>query len=334
MLLAGAAHGAFAQAATGDKPAWLDQTLLTAAKAEGTVTVYSSTNEEEALPMWKIFEAATGLKVDYLRASDSQILSRVLIESRGGQHSWDLAYISNIDKIPTELRAPFETSEAHNLVEAARSPDRRWYGVYANYGAPAYNTSLVKAADLPKTYADFLKHPEWAGKVAIDGTDGAWLYGIFQQYGADTGRKLVTDIVATLKPAIVDGHLAVARGVGSGEYAIALNNYIMLTLNVKMSGAPTDFWTMDPVTLFFGQIGVSASAPHPNAARLAANFTMSRDAQAYEAGFGRLPTRADVATNPPDVLDRINTHKIISVLFNTEEDRTWSRQFTDLFKPK
>ena len=48
---------------------------------------------------------------------------------------------------------------------------------------------------MPQTYADFLKHPEWAGKIAIDGTDDAWLYAIYQQYGADAARKLVTDIV-------------------------------------------------------------------------------------------------------------------------------------------
>jgi hypothetical protein len=41
------------------KPVWLDEKLLPAAKAEGQVTVYSSTNEQEALPMWKVFEAAT-----------------------------------------------------------------------------------------------------------------------------------------------------------------------------------------------------------------------------------------------------------------------------------
>ena len=40
--------------------------------------------------MWKIFEAATGIKVDYLRASDSQILARVSDRNRAGNHSWDV----------------------------------------------------------------------------------------------------------------------------------------------------------------------------------------------------------------------------------------------------
>ena len=48
--------------------AWLDPKLLAAAKAEGgEMTIYSSTNEGEGLPLFKLFEAATGIKVQ-LRA--------------------------------------------------------------------------------------------------------------------------------------------------------------------------------------------------------------------------------------------------------------------------
>ena len=59
------------RSAQGAPPApWLDPALLAAAKAEGTLTVYSSTNEQEGLPLFKIFEEATGIKVQYVRGSD------------------------------------------------------------------------------------------------------------------------------------------------------------------------------------------------------------------------------------------------------------------------
>jgi len=58
---------------------WADPELVRAARAEaGTLTVYSSVNEQEALPFWKLFEDATGIKVGYVRGSDVQILSRSL----------------------------------------------------------------------------------------------------------------------------------------------------------------------------------------------------------------------------------------------------------------
>src|SRR5436190_844940 len=67
-----------AQAA--DAASWMMPELLPAARAEGALTVYSSVNEQEGLPLWKMFEEATGIAVSYVRASDSVILSRVAIE--------------------------------------------------------------------------------------------------------------------------------------------------------------------------------------------------------------------------------------------------------------
>src|SRR6185436_4186555 len=61
VITLGASPG-FAEA---QSPAWLDPTLLEAAKREGSVVVYTSTNEREGLPLFKIFEDATGIKVHY-----------------------------------------------------------------------------------------------------------------------------------------------------------------------------------------------------------------------------------------------------------------------------
>src|SRR6516164_6406325 len=61
---------------------WLDPALLAAAKAEGSLIVYSSTNEQEGLPLFKLFTDATGIKVEYVRASDAVLMSRMAIEYR------------------------------------------------------------------------------------------------------------------------------------------------------------------------------------------------------------------------------------------------------------
>src|SRR5262245_15491331 len=58
---------------------WIDQSLLAAAKAEGSLIVYSSTNEQEGLPLFKIFEEATGIKVQYVRAADAPLMARVAV---------------------------------------------------------------------------------------------------------------------------------------------------------------------------------------------------------------------------------------------------------------
>jgi iron(III) transport system substrate-binding protein len=315
-------------------PSWMIPDVATAARAEGSLTVYSSMNEQEGLPLWKVFEDATGVKVNYVRSSDSIILSRIAIENRARQRSWDVAVTTTVNRLPNDALLQFDPPQARGLIAQARDPNRRWYGVYSNYNTPAYNTNLVRKSELPKSYEEFLDRKEWTGKVALDDTDDEWLSAMIVYYGEERGKKLLKDIAAILKPVMVDGHLALARSVGAGEYWLALNNYASLTINVQLSGAAIDFWALDPVALFFGSVGVSAQAPHPKAALLGANFMLSREAEQFLAKRGRMPTRADVQVNPADVSERLKERKIIATIFAGEEQKKWQGLFKEIFKPR
>jgi iron(III) transport system substrate-binding protein len=314
---------------------WSDPELVRAARAEaGSVTVYSSVNEQEALPFWKLFEDATGIKVEYVRASDVVLVGRIAIEQRARQRSWDLLLSPAVGRLPRDFMQPIELSEAVNLMPQARDPGHRWYGVYANYDVPSYNSKLVNASDLPTSYEDFLNRKEWAGRVAVEQTDVQWLSALFTHYGEERARKLVGGIVAALKPVIIDGHLALARAVAAGEYAVSLNNYLNLTVNMRLTGAPTDYWGLDPVAVFFGSVAVNPLAPHPKTAALAANFVLSKEAQHMLTTAGRLPVRPDVMPNPPDAITRLGQRKIIVVDFPGDEEKKWQRTFQDLFRPR
>src|SRR3984957_19431774 len=138
-------------AAQSPAPAWADPELVRAARAEGgTLTVYSSVNEQEAR-----------------------------------QRSLDLLLSPAVGRLPRDFMQPLDLSEAPNLMPQARDPDRRWYGVYANYDVPSYNSKLVNRADLPKSYEDFLAHKEWVGRIAVEQTDVQWLSALFTHYGEE-----------------------------------------------------------------------------------------------------------------------------------------------------
>jgi len=311
---------------------WLDPTLLAAAQKEGSLVVYSSTNEREGLAMFKLFEAATGIKVQYVRAADSILTSRMMIEFRGGKNSYDIVHMTAINRMPPQMLAQYEPPEAKSLPASARDPDRRWYGVYAVYNTPAYNTKLVKPDEVPQSYEDMAKLKQFRGKIAIDGTDSEWLRGLVIHYGEQKGLAIARALAANLDPVLTVGHLALSRSVGSGEYAMSINNYTNLDLNVKLGGAPIESFALDPVTQFFGSVAVNSRAPHPNAARLAANFMLSQELQQFYTRFGRPPTRTDVKPNPPDSLDGIRKRKIITVLMSGGEEKRWSSTFDQIFK--
>ncbi len=315
-----------------DDHPWLDPALLAAAKQEGTATVYSSVNEEEELPQLQNFETVTGLKVDYIRGSDVSLMARISIEARAGKAGWDVVEIQAAESLPKELRLAYAPPEAAHLMAGAIDPEKRWYGGYTVYHTPAYNTTKVKQEELPKSYEDFLKHPEWNGHVGIDFTDRDWLAAMFGYYGEEKGRALIEGIVQTVHPALYKGHLALARALGSGEYWVTLNNFVNLSINVKLAGMPVDYWVLDPVAVTYGQVAINAQAPHPNTAKLLLNYLISYEAELMRTKWGRIPTRLDVPTNPPGIFDQFLARKQVRAALDPAEDAKWQKTFNDLFK--
>jgi iron(III) transport system substrate-binding protein len=331
-VASGLAFALGAASAAAQQPSWIEPKLLDAAKKEGTLVVYSSTNEREGLALFKLFEAATGIKVQYVRGADNVLSSRMAIEFRGGKSSFDVVHMTATNRLPPQILAQYEPPEARHIPADAKDPNRRWYGVYAVYNTPAYNTKLVKPDEVPKSYEELAQRKQWKGRTAIDGTDAEWLRGLTVHYGEKKGLQIARDIAANLNPVLTVGHLALSRSVGSGEYALSINNYTNLDVNVKLGKGAIEVFALDPVTQFFGTVGVNSKAPHPNAARLAANFMLSRELQQFYTKFGRPPTRSDVKANPADVYENIRKRKIVTALMTAADDKKWSRLFDDIFK--
>ena len=325
-----------AASAVAADPSWLDKDLLAKARAgnENSLTVYSSTNEREGLPLWKKFTDATGIKVNYVRASDTKLMARITVEKRAGKEGWDIIQTTSLKKMPQQWLMQMNLPLANEIPARARDKDRRWIGVYANYNTPAYNTKLVKKSELPQTYEGFLKHPEWANKVAIDFSDEEWLYAMYKHFGEKKAEALVKSLARTLRPKLTRGHLAMARSVGAGDYAIALNNYTNLTINVMLRGGATDWWVLDPVAVFFGQVGVNSKSPAPHAAQLGANYLISKEGQTQLTTGGRIPVREDVESNPPGVMKRFKGKTIIPVLLTGKESRAWTKKYKKIMSTR
>ena len=105
---------------------WVDQALLAGAKKEGSPVVYGSMNEEEALPYYKTFTDATGIKVTYVRTSDTGVIGRIAVEFRAKQQSWDVVMTTPVNRLPDAALAQFDPPEAKALMPQARDPNRRW----------------------------------------------------------------------------------------------------------------------------------------------------------------------------------------------------------------
>ena len=103
-----------------------------------------------------------------------------------------------VNRLPDAVLAQIDPPRGQGPDPAGARPNRRWYGVYANYNSPAYNTKFVKKRAVAEDLRGIPAAKEWRGRVAIDKGDTEWLMAIFTHYGEEQGRKLVQDIVATL----------------------------------------------------------------------------------------------------------------------------------------
>ena len=135
--------------------------IVDAAKKEGKVVVYSTTDAKLVQGLIKDFEAAfPGVKVQYTDMNSTEVYNRFISENAAGAASADAVWSSSMDlqlKLAADgLAMVYKSPESAALPEWARWKDT----VYATTFEPiaiVYNKRLVSADEVPKTHADFTK---------------------------------------------------------------------------------------------------------------------------------------------------------------------------------
>jgi iron(III) transport system substrate-binding protein len=139
-----------------------------------------------------------------------------------------------------------------------------------------YNTTVIPAAAVPKSYADLLR-PALKGKIgfATSDTGTRTIGSMLTHKGEEFLRKLKGQDVSLHA---VSGR-AMADMVISGEVGLSPTIFRDHALESKAKGAPIDWVPMEVVPTNAGGVGLLAQAPHPHAAALLADFLFSAEAQ-------------------------------------------------------
>jgi iron(III) transport system substrate-binding protein len=287
--------------------------LIAGAKREGVVSIYTSLTVDDMKVLGGAFEKKYGVKLQLWRSSSEDIVQRAVVEARGGRFEVDAIETSAVEmeqlhreKLLQEVKSP----SIADLDPAALLPHREWIGDRLNLITAAYNTNLIKPAELPKSYEDLLD-PRWKGKLGIDGEDSVWFGAVIAALGEERGERIFRQLVRGNGLSPRRGHTLLTNLVISGEVPLALTTYQYRIEQIKKSGAPID-WTVIPpaITRFLGT-GVARRAPHPNAAILFLDFMLS-DAQPLLLDRDFTPTNMKVKPlqirfapiDPAQVLDQ------------------------------
>jgi hypothetical protein len=139
-----------------------DAQTLEAAKKEGAFLHYGNHPVELITPVFKAFEADTGIKTDYVRLPAPTRFSRVMSEFAANKLEADSLDIADQTYV-TQLIERGILNVPHRVPAFAQIPDDlkdsqgRWYAVLRILSsAIVVNAGRVKDADAPRALADIL----------------------------------------------------------------------------------------------------------------------------------------------------------------------------------
>src|SRR5216683_2856538 len=185
-LLAGAAFSTRVIAAA-PPPEPITPALIEAAKKEGQVNYYTSTDLPVAEKLAKAFEAKySGIAVRVERTGAERVFQRIGQEYSSNIHAVDVVNSSDAAHFIVWKRdgilEPYVPEDvARFYPEEHKDPD----GMFASFrvwlSVMGHNTDLVKAAEAPRSFADLLD-PKWKGKIvkAHPGYSGTIMTSTFQ----------------------------------------------------------------------------------------------------------------------------------------------------------
>lgn len=274
------------------------QRLVAGAKKEGSLTLYTSIPERDMAVLVADFDKRYGVKVNVWRASSVKVLQRAAAEARANRWDFDAVAVS-----APEMEAMHKEQLLHEVRSghhADLSPDampshRAWVPQFLNVFVQAYNTSLVRKEELPKSYAE-LADTRWKGRLGVEAADSEWYCGVIGNVGRERGARMFRDIVAAAGWSVRSGHTLLANLVASGEVPLALTVYSYRIEQMKSAGAPVEWFGIDPVIGRANGAGVSRRPPHPNAALLFYEYLIS-DAQPLMVKMNYLASNTKVASS-------------------------------------
>lgn len=305
LVLAALAFAAGAQAQTASD----DGGLVSAARREGRVVVYSVLSNKAAVPLVAGFKALyPDIEVAYDgEGGSNETDERFRREVAAGQPSADVMWSSAMDlqmKLVAEGHAArYESPERGGLPAGANFEDRAW-GTTREPVVFAYNRRLLPADAVPQDHAALaraLRDPTspLRGKVTafdIEKSGVGFMFAAQDQVQAADGDALWQALgAAGLRPAPGTGEMLAQINAGHsllgynimGAYALSRSRRDLTDLAVVM---PRDYTLVLSRVMF-----VSRHATHPNAARLWVDYLLSRRGQQIMADALELfAVRADV----------------------------------------
>jgi len=285
-----------------------EKLLIEGAKKEGKVTFYTELIVDQVVrPVKDAFEKEYPfLQVEFFRANAERLAQRMLAEYQAKRYEVDLVSGSAAATILQRagLMQRFYSPPIAEYPPELRDPKGFWGSTNVYFMTLGYNSRLVKASELPKSYEDLL-NPKWKGQMMWSTSRGSgapqFIGNILISMGQEAGKAYLQK----LKPQNIAKSTASARQildlVIAGEYPMAIQIFNHHAYISKVAGAPVEWHPLEPVTATNNAIGLAKNAPHPHASMLFMDFVLSRKGQRVFQAANYLPAHPEVPALQADL---------------------------------
>ncbi len=307
---------------------------INSAKKEGKVVVYGTVVPQVMDEINKAFEKKYGVRVEYWRGSATAVLDRATNEWNAGRPGFDVleaaGAVHSIIKekgltakfiAPSTEKFPAYAKDKDSLITAWRTLP---FGIL-------YNTELVKAAEVPKSWDDLLA-PRWKKKLSMPDptlhtTTAQFLWNLQKFKG---GKWL--DYVRGLgrqEPHLVESLAPVPNAVIRGEADLGIT-YIKYVKQYKgpIAYAPMDKYLSEP-----SYVSLSGKAPNVNAGKLYIDYVCSAEGQKFVAEDGEFVFYPGVYPPIKDA-EKIGPNSTFTESPSADELKRITAEFRKIFFPK
>jgi len=280
--------------AAAPEPTAITPALVEAARKEGKVIYYTSIDLPLAEKIAKSFEAKyPGVAVRVERTGAERVFQRIGQEYSSNIHAVDVVNSSDAAHFIVWKRdgilAPYVPEDVakfyppeHKDIDGQFASWRVWLSIIA------YNTSLVKPEEAPKSFADLLD-ARWKGKIvkAHPGYSGTIMTATYQMqrdlgwtWFEQLAKQNIMQVQSSADP---------PKKLDLGERAVMADGNEYNIFQMKEAGRPVEpVYASEGSPLIIGPNGIFKTSPNPNAAKLFQSFCFSRDAQQLIIDVGGL----------------------------------------------
>ena len=254
------------------------------------MTIYVSTDRVFSEPVLRAYERQSGVTVnavyDTEETKSTGLANRLLAERARPQADvfWSNEPVRTLVLKSRNVLAPYRSPNADGIPAALVDPEHYWTGFSARIRVIAYNTTLVKPDEAPRSIFD-LADPRWRGQVAIaDPRFGSTSFHVAALY-AVAGDERMDAFFRRLKAndvKVVDGNSVVRDLVARGEVKIGLTDTDDVNVAIE-DGQPVAMVLPDAaglgVPVMPNMVSLIANAPHAVEGQRLIDYLLSRDVE-------------------------------------------------------